>query len=466
MRRIAVLVALCVWALAGSAPLSAVELNSHNTGDCTVCHGEVPRFGVDTRKTVTFKTTADDPALCLGCHTAEDALHPMMVKAGSGPAGGRHSSYLPAGWSLAFDGKIVCVSCHFIHASDGRHGLLRGFPGSPDPRYFTSWQEFCAECHGSNLLGRSPHGAGEKSCAFCHPAKPDPAHQMEVASRRKDLCLMCHGSITREHHDEGDPFAERTECAGCHDPHGKPAENPSLLNAEFLAAAKASNAVRPHFRKAFCFGCHENTDDYTLLAEDVNELCNRCHASGEIHGNIHPLTKVPAGMTVPKGWPLVNGALTCLTCHEWGHEDQERVPRMVRGAPYPKPRDACWRCHDRNNFKVSDIHKDINEGRKCEFCHAVRPVLGKDTVVTVGFVADPNLPCLTCHEESHENLASHYSSPRKPPGGQVPAEMPLYQGQRMMCATCHNPHVREMATHKLRGVSAQGAFCEQCHYAM
>ena len=213
MRRIAVQAALCGWVLVCSVPATAVVQNSHNVGDCTACHGGAPRFGLDTRKTVTFRTSADDPGLCLGCHTAEDALHPILVQAGSGPAGGRHSAYLPGGSSLAFDGKIVCISCHFIHAADGRHGLLRGFPGSPDPRYFTSWQEFCAECHGTNLLGRSPHGGGAKSCAFCHPAKPDPGAQLEVASRKKDLCLLCHGTISAEHHADADPFRDRRECS-------------------------------------------------------------------------------------------------------------------------------------------------------------------------------------------------------------------------------------------------------------
>jgi predicted CXXCH cytochrome family protein len=221
--------------------------------------------------------------------------------------------------------------------------------------------------------------------------------------------------------------------------------------------------VRPHFRKAFCFACHENTDDYALLNEDVNELCNRCHASGEIPGNIHPLKQVPAGIAVPKGWPLAAGALTCLTCHEQGHEDQERVRKMVRGGPYEKPRDACWRCHDRQNFKVSDIHREINEGKRCEFCHAVRPEPGKDTINTVSFLTDPDLPCVSCHEESHAHLEPHYGSPRKPPGGEARPGLPLYKGQRMMCATCHNPHDRETATHKLRGGYAGAMFCTQCH---
>jgi hypothetical protein len=464
MRRTAAVVVLYAVFLTQPSPAPAMVQNVHNSEECTVCHLETPRFGIDTKKTVTFKAAADDPALCLACHTLDDALHPILVPAGSGPEGAKLSLYLPSGSSLAFQGKIVCVSCHFIHAADGRYALLRGFPGSSDPRYFASWEEFCAECHGTNLLGRSPHLKGEKACAFCHQAKPKPERPQEVTSRRKDLCKMCHVGILPDHYDDADPFGDRTECISCHAPHGTPAENPSLLNAAFVSAAKESRVVRPHFRKAFCFSCHENMDDYALRSEDINELCNGCHASGEIRGNIHPLKKVPTGVTVPKGWPLADGALTCLTCHEQGHEDQKRLPKMVRGGPYEKSRDVCWRCHDRQNFKVSDIHGEINEGKRCEFCHAVRPEPGKDTIKTVGFIADPNLPCVSCHDESHGHLSTHYGSPGKPPGGEVPPEMPLYKGQRMMCATCHNPHDRETSNHKLRVVaSGPNDICIYCH---
>jgi predicted CXXCH cytochrome family protein len=387
----------------------------------------------------------------------------VLVAAGSGPEGARRSAYLPAGSSAALDGKIVCTSCHFIHATDGRYGLLRGFPGSSDPRYFASWQAFCAECHGRNLTKRSPHGGGEKSCVYCHPAKPRAGQAQEVTSRGRDLCALCHGTITPDHYRDADPFGDRKECSDCHDMHGKPADNPSLLSATFLAAAKESPLIRPHFRKAFCFGCHENTDDYALLAEDVNALCNRCHASGKIPGNIHPLRTVPQGFSVPKGWPLTNGTLTCLTCHEQGHEDQQPMPWMLRGSPYALRRDPCWRCHDRNNFKVSDIHKDINEGRRCDFCHIGNPQPGKDTIKTVSFLGDPDLPCLACHEEPHDFLQSHYASPRQPPGGSVPPDLPLFEGSRLMCATCHNPHVGESSNKKLRSAFADDAFCMLCH---
>ena len=44
-------------------PAGAAD-NPHNLSSCSACHPTTPRFGIDTRYTVTFTTSADDPGLC------------------------------------------------------------------------------------------------------------------------------------------------------------------------------------------------------------------------------------------------------------------------------------------------------------------------------------------------------------------------------------------------------------------
>ena len=132
----------------------------------------------------------------------------------------------------------------------------------------------------------------------------------------------------------------------------------------------------------------------------MNALCDRCHASGKIMANIHPLRKVPPTITVPKGWPLTDGALTCLTCHDQGHEDQPQRRWMLHGGPYATPRAACRNCHNAADLEASRIHQEINEGKSCEMCHKTRPSPGRDTIKTVTFIADPDLLCLRCHDQS------------------------------------------------------------------
>jgi hypothetical protein len=444
-------------------PAGAAD-NPHNTGTCSACHPTTPRFGIDTRYSVTFTTSADNPELCTSCHPAGKHPHPVLVDAGSGPSGTRTSIYLPAGTTAAFAGKIVCTSCHFIHAADTRYGLLRGFPGSPDPRYFASAAAFCEECHGANLAPRSAHAGDAGSCAFCHAGQPRQDRKVEVPSSFRERCNICHRGVKDDHFAKITPFGKQDMCLLCHDRHGVSSVSPGLLSTGYLAAAANSVVIRPHFRRSLCFTCHANTDDYALRNEDVNALCDRCHASGKIPSNIHPLRKVPPKITVPKGWPLAAGALTCLTCHEQGHEDQPQLLRMLRGGPYASPRAVCRNCHSMVDLENSRLHQEINEGKSCEMCHKTRPEPGTDTIKTVTFIADPDLLCLRCHDQSAADGSVHHTGVigREIEAGHIPRELPIFKG-RVICATCHNPHLREATGFRLREFFLDSIFCTGCH---
>lgn len=448
----------------GVLPARAGMTNVHNLGSCTACHRETPRFGVDTRRTVAFTLSADDPGLCAPCHPADRLLHPVGIDVGSGPPGAQRSLYLPAAVTGALAGKVVCTTCHFIHAADGRHALLRGFPGTPDPRHYGSWEEFCRDCHGGNLEQRSPHGGGANTCAACHLTKPQPGIAVEVVGRDRGLCLLCHVATREAHYRDVDPFRNTRECRDCHDPHARPGERPGLLNDAYLEAIARRVEVRPHYRRGLCLACHTNVEDYELRDASVNALCDRCHASGKITANIHPLRRVPPTITPPKDWPLADGALTCLTCHEQGHEDQTPRPAMLRGGPYAAARDICRSCHAEKDLLASTIHQEINEGKRCDFCHKTRPRIGKDTVETVTFIADPNLLCLRCHDISGFETSNHHTQYREGSfdASRVPEFLPLYKG-RVICATCHNPHQLEAEGYRLRSGLAATSLCTGCH---
>lgn len=450
------------------APLTPAAVsaaaNPHNLGSCSACHLGTPRFGVDARRDVAFTTSADDPGLCAPCHPPARHPHPVLVAAGSGPAGARVSAYLAPGTAAAFEGRIVCTSCHFVHASDTGASLLRGFPGSPDPRLFDSAAAFCEECHGGNLASRPAHAGGERSCAFCHAGEAKAGMPEGRAARLRERCELCHRGAGAKHFEKITPFGERRECLLCHDQHTVAGVAPGLLSAAYLAASADSVTIRPHYRRSLCFACHANTDDYALRDEDVNALCDRCHASGAIPPNIHPLRKVPASITVPKGWPLAAGALTCLTCHEQGHEDQAPARHMLRGGPYASGRAVCASCHSMTDLGASRIHEEINEGKSCELCHKTRPTPGVDTHETVTFIADPDLLCLRCHDQSAGDGSVHHTGVmgRELESGHIPVGLPLYRG-RVACATCHNPHIREATGSRLREYLATADFCVGCH---
>ena len=135
-----------------AVPLSAAP-NKHNATKCLLCHEKTPRFGVDTRETATFRggKTFDDPALCSYCHKPEENLHPILVEPGPETVAGQKPSFLPLGASGDLNGKVVCTTCHFYHAAETDHALLRGFPGSQKPAFFKSWQDVGKDCHGDSL---------------------------------------------------------------------------------------------------------------------------------------------------------------------------------------------------------------------------------------------------------------------------------------------------------------------------
>ena len=96
--------------LLSAAPSRASEPNPHNAKLCLLCHEALPRFGVDTRDTVTFrKSTWDDPRLCYHCHKPEENLHPLFVQPGPERLGTRTPSSLPLGSSPGLEGQVVCV---------------------------------------------------------------------------------------------------------------------------------------------------------------------------------------------------------------------------------------------------------------------------------------------------------------------------------------------------------------------
>lgn len=444
---------------------AAATPNPHNASKCLLCHKEIPRFGVDTRETVTFRggKTSDDPALCTFCHKPEKNLHPVLVEPGPSMLATETPSLLPLGEAEGLKGKVVCTTCHFFHAAETDHALLRGFPGSQRPGFFKSWQDFCRDCHGDGLAERSPHAGDERACVFCHQTRPASGEPVDVAPRGKDLCNFCHGGLQDRHFINANPFEGTVTCGTCHDPHLGP-EVSARLRPEYVEAARDVVTIDPHYRKGLCFTCHTSAEGYPLRSEDPIELCNRCHASGEIVTDIHPLRAVPGTITPPAGWPLKEGSLTCGTCHRAGHPEDREFPNFLRGGPYADRNDFCINCHETAAFEARNPHLDINQGKGCDFCHAERPDPERDTIDTVKLIADPNILCLRCHQPAaHPAGFDHTLNISKERRATLSKDLPVYMGTKIVCATCHNPHIEEVENHKLRGGFTGFMICTLCH---
>jgi predicted CXXCH cytochrome family protein len=468
MARIRIVLAAALFPLLAGVPGLAAKPNSHADLDCTYCHLDTPRFGVDTRDTVNFwRAEGDEPQLCDPCHGPEANFHPLGVTPGPDHLATRPPKDLPLGRSGAVLGQVVCTSCHFIHAANADWALLRGFPGSDNPM-FEAWQELCRECHVGGLEKRSPHAGDERACAFCHATKPQPGKTVTVTPVGRRLCEFCHGLKAEAHYAGVNPFKEPKDCTGCHDPHlGK--DRPARLKTGYFDSIRDAVTLNPHRKRTVCFACHADGKPGQLRSAEVVALCRRCHGSGKIPGMSHPMPKVPAGYTIPPEWPLAGGALTCLTCHMAGHaagavpgrpDEPVGKPHLLRGGVAGDRTAVCFRCHSRDQWKGRNPHQQAAEKKTgCTLCHAADPDFGD----TDSFVADINIVCLACHDGAkHPGNTSHTVTLTAAMPA-VPEFMPLGPGRSVTCATCHNPHAGTPAGHRLRGAKEATTFCLQCH---
>jgi hypothetical protein len=458
-----------------AAPLlAAAKPNPHATLECTYCHLDTPTFGVDTRATVNFwRAEGDEPALCERCHTPDQNFHPLGITPGPKCLDTVCPVLLPLGKSEAVKDQVVCTSCHFLHASTADYALLRGFPGSDRPKLFNSWQDLCRQCHGDGLEKRSPHAGDDRSCAFCHSSKPQLGAPVVVTPVGRELCHFCHGRLGKEHFAgvNPDPKVDERNCVACHDPHlGK--DRPARLRDGYFDPIRDEVTLNPHGRRTLCFACHTGGASGPLRAATPGALCQRCHGSGKIPGMSHPMAKVPAGYAIPEGWPLSDGALTCLTCHFPGHAagavpgrpDEPAAVNLLRGAVAGDRNAVCFRCHDPKRWEGRNPHRDAAEKKTgCNQCHAKEPVWGTDRADTVTFVADINVLCLACHDATDHPGGFRHTLTLAPGMPEPPELLPLGTGRRITCATCHNPHINPDGGHRLRGIKEPVAFCSRCH---
>ncbi len=237
----------------------------------------------------------------------------------------------------------------------------------------------------------------------------------------------------------------------------------SVTSRGIASAADDDVTMSPHLHKDRCLSCHLEGEKYPLRTEDPIALCNRCHGTGKISVAAHPTSEIEEA-SVPVEFPVSDDDfLTCLTCHVPGHEGDTGLFKLTRGGPYENRNEFCNRCHIMEQFAKGNPHLDIDSGEGCLFCHTVRPNLEVDTSETVKFKADIVVLCLRCHPETfHPADKDHIISLDEERAESIPEELPLFPIRKIVCGTCHNPHVAETEGHKLRGGGGM-MICSLCH---
>ena len=239
-----------------------------------------------------------------------------------------------------------------------------------------------------------------------------------------------------------------------------------------------------------CAHCHESIpakDTTAPFPKDVDPsgYCLDCH---DYSVNHHPVNIVPAIPTTAS-FPLFNGKVTCLTCHEiHGGPQHAGTPKLLRGGPYADRRAICFGCHTQERYAKIDPHimqdrfgnRTMIDGKVvCLFCHVAQPDPSQDTANTVLFRADINFLCWRCHPQMHGGFldkhflvtpSEEFLKSMNRPAVQENFTLPLVPRGRITCSTCHNPHQQGIISY---GPAAAGAdslhrlrsnnICAACH---
>lgn len=250
-----------------------------------------------------------------------------------------------------------------------------------------------------------------------------------------------------------------------------------LLSLWVVLSAQADGEVKPphQFHKDQCGLCHGTADskyEPADLPPVSSDICITCH-SGMTGSMSHPVNITPGHLPPPK-MPLVNGRLSCLTCH-FVHPTSLRANAFRRSLLRKAGMGAqfCMTCHRSGG----------NEHTLFEKAHPVsRPNTGRQLALDAY-----TLQCAQCHDGhlrprravvgSGKRIRSSNRPGQHPVGvlladvaannpkrfkplALLSEQMRLYDG-RIGCGTCHSAYSKEK--NMLVTDNRAGGLCLQCH---
>jgi len=289
------------------------------------------------------------------------------------------------------------------------------------------------------------------------------------------------------------------------------------------STGKNDIAQNPHGDSGLCSLCHTAAAGgrETLRFDgNVPRLCASCHDGRSARREAHVAGVKPGralAQRIPPAFPLEHGTLTCLSCHDvartcrTGPADSTRDRNFLRGERGPDPLTFCFFCHDAERYRPFNPHDQLENGRPktdvCLWCHVRVP----DVNTKRGEQAWPALRtkgvgiCRNCHTVAPEHPVRAHLGATPPPemmwytsayelkaqmrlpferlleyartARRTPRSIPLDEGGRITCYSCHNPHERGLlpgrnpravgaepkhaTNHRVR--SRDGTLCVVCH---
>ncbi len=245
-----------------------------------------------------------------------------------------------------------------------------------------SFEIICQDCHNSDPFLNEGSIENKKCQSYCKSCHTVPASCLLISSKQSTAILKDQMQYL------GLPlFSETISCGSCHFFHERKQQrvNEKRLNSFYSNFWYRAQQINPHRSGVFCQLCHEtgiglSSDALKLKFQaDRVAVCLQCHDGKKARADNHPVRVSPSkdkGVHVPEGFPLYDGKITCLTCHEMPCQGGDLEAKLLRGGPYEKRVDACLSCHSKERYQAVNPHIMIDpNGRimknKCLYCHII-----------------------------------------------------------------------------------------------
>lgn len=245
----------------------------------------------------------------------------------------------------------------------------------------------------------------------------------------------------------------------------------------------------PHGDVELCLICHISATggrNTLRFGKNISQLCRSCHDGRSAASEVHPVDIVPGAEIaekIPSDFPLENGMLTCLTCHDVARYCTLKQPAalptraFLRGESLSRPLKFCFHCHEQKNYQSFNVHNQLETDKVktdvCLWCHINAPDTGSRLKDAVSFDlrGEASEICGNCHlmpiNNSSSDTHTHmYLTPsqemkwymfayeiqpqmRLPfnqlmeyvrAANRAPRSIPLDENGRITCWSCHNPH--------------------------
>ena len=231
----------------------------------------------------------------------------------------------------------------------------------------------------------------------------------------------------------------------------------------------------------FYFGLFSNVN----LAEQLES---------EFEGDHHVVdVEIPDDMLIPINWPLINGLLTCKTCHstpkvmtkQFGSQQdftQQTYDKFLRknDVNSNQPRqDFCFNCHEKKAFQPKSLHDMLDSAgqiieRNCLYCHVEVPDveqyrttknkqekpklrLSRDIICNGCHLKTPHLNAIEHQVKVSESMLTTIKQTER----QKQITIPLADDAQVICISCHQPHQKGVLEPLLAENKAQNAQGQQ-----